>query len=468
MNKIQKLKAERAAKLEAAQAITAQVGEGEWTEEQNAEVEALMSEAAKLEAAIKTEEAREARAAKLAAEVANLRTAPRQTAPDAIGGPDPRAAAEAIPATAHRQVSFRGFAGLPRAEAEAKAYRFGMFALAANGRPRAIQYCRDSGLSVLGATINDRAELAIHTEGSNAAGGYLVPTEFDADLLRLVESYGVMRRTARQVPMLRETSSRTRRTGGLTAYFVGENTAGTESTMTFDRVNLTLKKLMALTTMSSELSEDMAINLGDTLMSELALAFAYTEDNCGFNGDGTSTYGTITGLRTKLAAATAGLSTAASGSATDWSKITLAKLDALIGLLPSYATDLRWYCSNTFWGSTMLPLLGAAGGATVQELQNGRPVKMFRGYPVEIVQVMPKAASAAAIVCLFGDMSQAADFGAGRGVTVKFSEDATIGSTNMFESDDIAVKGTQRFDINVHDVGDSSNAGPMVGLLTAS
>lgn len=93
---------------------------------------------------------------------------------------------------------------------------------------------------------------------------------------------------------------------------------------------------------------------------------------------------------------------------------------------------------------------------------------MFRGYPVETVQVMPKSASAAGIVCLFGDLSLAADFGAGRGVTVKFSEDATVGSTNMFESDDVAVKGTERFDINVHDVGDSSNAGPIVGLLTAS
>lgn len=467
MNKIQKLKKERAEKLEAAKAITDAAGENDLTAEQMAQVDALLAEADELQTQIQAAEAAETRQARLDAGLASLRDAPRTTQPDPLGGGGlPRV--EVIPASVFRPGRIKAFTGTTHAESEAKAYRFGMFILASLGNRRAMQYCASSALPILGATIQDNGALAIHKEGDNSSGGYLVPSEFDTDLIRLVESYGVFRRTARVAPMTRDTLSRPRRTGGLTAYFVGENTAGTESTMTTDRVNLVLKKLMVLTTMTSELSEDSAINLGDTLMSELALAFAYKEDSCGFNGDGTSTYGSITGVRTKLASATAGLVTAASGSATDWSKITLAKLDELIGLTPEFATDLRWYCSNTFWGATMLPLLGAAGGATVQEIQNGRPVKMFRGYPVETVQVMPKSATAAGIVCLFGDMSKAADLGAGRGVTVKFSEDATIGSTNMFESDDIAVKGTERFDINVHDVGDSSNAGPIVGLLTAA
>lgn len=466
MNKILKLRAERAAKLEAAKAITSAAGENDLTEEQIKQVDAIMGEADALQAQIEKAEADEARKARVAAGVASLSVVTRQASPEAIGANAVQPFS--IPSSVIRSGAIKSFAGANREQAEVKAYRFGMFVLAASGNRKAQAFCAQAGLPILGATINDKGALSIATEGDNATGGYLVPSEFDADLVRLVESYGVFRRCARVVPMMRETMSRPRRTGGLTAYFVGENTAGTESTIATDRVNLVLKKIMALTTMSSELSEDAAINVGDLLMQEIAHAFAYTEDNCGFNGDGTGTYGTIQGLRTKLAAATASLVTAASGSATDWSKITLAKMNEMIGLLPTYATDLRWYCSNTFWGGTMQYLVANAGGNTSADVATGNPVKTFLGYPVEIAQVMPKSASAAGIVCCFGDLAQAADFGAGRGVTLKISEDATVGSVNMFESDDVAVKGTERFDINVHDVGDTSNSGPVVGLLTAS
>jgi hypothetical protein len=43
-----------------------------------------------------------------------------------------------------------------------------------------------------------------------------------------------------------------------------------------------------------------------------------------------------------------------------------------------------------------------------------------------------------------------------------------------FEEDLMAIKGTERFDINVHDVGNASSsagarkAGPIVGLITAA
>jgi len=32
----------------------------------------------------------------------------------------------------------------------------------------------------------------------------------------------------------------------------------------------------------------------------------------------------------------------------------------------------------------------------------------------------------------------------------------------------LAIRGTDRFDINVHDVGNTSAAGPIVGLITAA
>ena len=58
-------------------------------------------------------------------------------------------------------------------------------------------------------------------------------------------------------------------------------------------------KLAILARASSELFEDSAPDLGEFLTSEIGYAFATKEDDCGFNGDGTSTYGGMTGLQRK-------------------------------------------------------------------------------------------------------------------------------------------------------------------------
>jgi len=470
---IEEMKEKRIVALEAAKAITdlAKNEDRDLTEAEADQVDEHLDLAENLAAKIEAADVEAKRQTRLDAGLASLDApAQRWSSPDPIGGSmiDEPAPLVAVPASVPRFGRVQHFSGATQAEAELKAYKFGMWVCAANGNARAQQFCRDAGMPLVGATITDKGELAINTEGSNSGGGYLVQDEFENDIVRLVETYGVCRRNMRQSPMTSDTKSRPRRTGGLTAYHVGENAAGTESNITTDRINLVAKKIMALTTMSSELSEDAAISIGDLLLKEIALAFAYTEDNDGFNGDGTSTYGSIVGLISKLTAATAGLITGASGTDASWAGITLANHNSLLGLLAEYVTAPKWYCSNTYWGSVMQKLAMAAGGNSVVDIVSGKPQKMFMGYPVETVAVMPKSASTAEIVCAFGDLSMAADFGLRRGVTIKFSEDATIGGTNMFESDDVAVKGTERFDVNVHDVGDTSNAGPIVGLLTAS
>ena len=82
---------------------------------------------------------------------------------------------------------------------------------------------------------------------------------------------------------------------------------------------------------------------------------------------------------------------------------------------------------------------------------------------------MPKSGTATVtdIVCALGDLRLAADFGDRRQTTISFSRDATVNSVSMFEAGEVALLGTERFDINIHDVGSTSEAGPMVGLLTA-
>jgi HK97 family phage major capsid protein len=88
---------------------------------------------------------------------------------------------------------------------------------------------------------------------------------------------------------------------------------------------------------------------------------------------------------------------------------------------------------------------------------------VFFGYPVEFTQAMPRT-TGAQISLLFGDLSMAAYFGDRRQTSIAFSDSAL----NAFEQDEIAVRGTERFDINVANVGDTTDAGPIVGLYTTS
>lgn len=348
--------------------------------------------------------------------------------------------------------------------AEEKAYRFGMWAIAnasqAIGRPnqRAIQFCND----------HMPRDLRAHSEGVNSQGGFLVHDEIDSDLIDLREQYGVARGLLRNVPMNSDTMTRTRRTGGLTANYVGEAAAGTESTKSWDQVTLVAKDLIVLATMSRNLSEDAAINVGNDLAEEIAYAFSDKEDDACFNGDGTSTYGGIRGFRDQMSDTTYQVKQANSGTDTDWSQVTLREMNDVVALLPQFAEGPRtqWVCSKAFFGQVMQPLAHAAGGNTSEHLAGGRLQKMFLGYPVTIAQKMPTSASTAEVVCLFGDFHLAADFGDRRQTTIDFSNDATVNSVSVFETNQIAVRGTERFDINVHDVGDSTESGPVVGLLT--
>jgi hypothetical protein len=219
--------------------------------------------------------------------VDDVRAAIRSAQPPTAVVPPPPVPQVQLARTLPRYGTLRNFVGEGSAE---RAYRFGQWFLAVRGIDKATAFCRENGI------VLSRAQ----QEGVNEAGGFLVPEEFGNDLIDLREQYGVFRREAKMVPMASDTRSDPRRTGGLTAYFVAESGAGTASDKSWDRVSLTAKKLMVLARYSSEVNEDAVINMGDDLAGEIAYAFAVKEDNCGFIGDGSSTYGGMQGVCTKI------------------------------------------------------------------------------------------------------------------------------------------------------------------------
>lgn len=375
------------------------------------------------------------------ADISNRRLPPSDGAPPArIEVPEA--------ARRHQRGQLRAFRG---ATAEADAYLTGQFLAATLFQNDASkQWCRDHGLNVYNALSG----------ADNALGGFLVPIEMERAIITLREERGVFRREANVMQMASDTLDVPRRTTGVTAYFAVDNGALTASDKAWDAVSLVAKKIYALVKYSSELAEDAIINIADDLTSEIAYAFADKEDECGINGTGTSTYGGIVGV---LASAAAGsIYTAATGN-TAFSTLDLADFEGALGKLPQYAmANAKWYMSRVAFYQSVARLVDALGGNTVDHAATGPNRTQFLGIPVVFSQVMNSTTTAqvSTNVLFLGDLKQGAMLGTRRGVSILVSEH------RYFEYDQLAIRGTERFDINVHEKGTASVAGSLIVLAT--
>lgn len=322
----------------------------------------------------------------------------------------------------------------------------------------------------------DLAEMGVefktHVESIDSVGGILVPVQVSSYIVDLKESYGVFRRNTRVESMSSDATLVYRMGDDITAYWGAEAGTITQSDMTFNAVNLNAKKLHALAVVSEELNADASINLGAQFATSVARQFAKKEDQAGFNGDGTSTYGGITGVREALKGLDGTIANIAGlqvGSGNLYSEITLSDFVATKGKLPGYArANARWYFNKAAFAATAERLTMAAGGVLASEIINGYTLDRFLGFPVEMVDVMPSVEANSQVFALFGDLSLASTMGDRQAVAIRADQ------STGFTTDTIYIKATERVDIVVHDVGNASataanrEAGPIVGLITAA
>lgn len=359
-----------------------------------------------------------------------------------------------VPAVPHRVRPLKAFKGPDGLQS---AFRCGMWARAAIfGDQRAARWCLENGV---GQDISN----ALGTT-PNTSGGFLVPEELSQRIIDLRESYGVFRQNCFVQPMGRDTMVVPRRLTGVTIGPVGENpTSGiTQSTPTWNQVRLTAKKAGGLVLMSTEISEDAVIDLADYLAEEFAYAFALFEDQCGFIGDGTSTYLGIRGLGNILVAGQSlvGAVDAASGHDT-FAEIDASDLATVMAKLPEYARmNAKWFCSAVALDLVFGRLMAAAGGNTIQDMAGGYG-RSYMGYPIVVSQVLPTSTGDLSDLPMlyFGDLSKAATLGDRRDMRVFPSEH------RYMDTDQIGVRGTARFDIVNHDYGNTTVAGPIVALV---
>jgi HK97 family phage major capsid protein len=353
-------------------------------------------------------------------------------------------------------------------DAEYKAYVTGLFVGGLANETARQKYTEVTGL-----------DYKTHTQGNDATGGIFVPTETSSLIVNLKDTYGSFRRNTRVEPMGSE-SIRIFRTGDdVTAYWGSETGTLSSSDMSFDAVTLNAKKMYALAVLSEELVMNSTQNLGLRFAESVARQFAKKEDEAGFLGDATSTYGGVLGLAGKLRKVLEDgggtwtndthkgyLGSAQVCAGNTFAEVTMGNLIAGMRKVPTYAlTGAKWYFNKVAFGETAERLAYAQGGSTAAELAGSFGQRLF-GYPVEFVDVMPSADANSQVFAYFGNLTQAATLGDRMATSIK--QDASKG----FDTDTIYVKATQYLDIKVHEMGNynataaSRTTGPVVGFVT--
>ena len=314
------------------------------------------------------------------------------------------------------------------------------------------QWCKEWGV-VPGADMGTT---------SNATGGVFTPQELTNAIIDLRETFGLARRECRVVPMTSGSQLIPRRAGGVTARAIGENTEILKSDATFNQVELNPRKWGALTLIANELAEDAVIDMADWVAQEMAYAFSEAEDDALFNGDGTSTFHGINGIRNKIidGTHTAGAVDATSGDVA-FADILGADLAALTGVIPSWAVaNAKWYISSQGYALSMLTLLEASGGNTMQTVAAGVGLQ-YLGYPIVLAPKMPTTSGSQdnEVMVVFGDMRQAVTFGDRSGFRMSVLRE------RYAEFDQTGIVATERMDINVHELGDNTLGGGLVALV---
>lgn len=337
-----------------------------------------------------------------------------------------------------------------RHEKNYKSYVLGRFAQHIAGNLEATKWLKNNGhLKAMG-------------EGTTTAGGFLTPDLLNADLIYLREKFGVARRNASIVPMYSDVQLIPNTTANTVVYYPGENTAGTLSDMAFSQISLTAKKMVVLTQVSKELREDAVVDIGSKLAMDMAWSIAKEEDRIVFASAATGTDASgLVGLNralTDLAGGTAAnypniagvvVGAAGTGGATPaLSAFTLQNFQSLIGRMPTYAMNPKWYMHKDVFFNGIADKLIALSGNAILDIQNAytQSPTLF-GYPIEWVQNMPRTAAGNACVAYFADLSVGVKFGDRRGVSIEMSDQ------RYFLEDALAFKATERISFNAFDVG---------------
>jgi HK97 family phage major capsid protein len=229
----------------------------------------------------------------------------------------------------------------------------------------------------------------------DTAGGYLAPAEFMTELLRNVRLFSPVRQVARVMTTGAGAVLLPKRTGGMTATWVGEKDTRSETTVTFGQNEYPVREIAAYVDVSNAMLEDSAFDVVQLLSFEFAEEFGGKEGTAFVNG---------TGVKDPF-----GFMNDTNVSYTPGTDASLIKADGLIDLYHAIKTPYR---VNAVWGmnSGTMGVIRKLKDGNGQYLLasagiNNAPTDLLLGKPIVEMTDMPDVAGNAYPV-IFGDFSQ--------------------------------------------------------------
>lgn len=297
------------------------------------------------------------------------------------------------------------------------------------------------------------AQMKAQSEGVGSEGGFAVPEEWVAEIARIAEDFGLVRKLARHVPMGSDTKNYPTLTTSVAVSFPGENTEGSDSDIVLANVQLLAKTAVGLTVLSNELLADANVSLVDYLSELYAEALAGSEDDQGLTGTGSPFTGILSASGTNVVTAPAGEDTFAEAANPDNLR------DMISAVKSSVLPGSVFIMHRSVWGivqkkkasdghyfvSVAQPVLNPNSAPQQASLS---AVGTIWGYPVYLSDHMPSVSAASTKFIIFGNMRNLW-FGDRQTMTASISDSATIGGVNAFAANQSVLRVTERYALAV-------------------
>lgn len=232
-------------------------------------------------------------------------------------------------------------------------------------------------------------EVKTLSEGTDSDGGYLVPSEFHKEVIRVAEISGFARKYCSIFSMGTDSKDVTTLASGATSYIVAEGAAVTASTPQFGRKVLNAKKFGVLIKGTQELIDDNMTNEEVmTLVAKLAAeSLAELEDKQVFTGPGTGS--NMTGV---LVDANVNVVTMPA-TKTSFADVTYQNLVDVKNAVPAKFKKnakgkICWAMSQDVFGN-IEKMVDADGRPLVRESLTAPDTFTLLGYPIEINEANP-------------------------------------------------------------------------------
>jgi HK97 family phage major capsid protein len=280
-------------------------------------------------------------------------------------------------------------------------------------------------------------------EGTGSAGGFLVPIEFEKFVNRKVDDFNVLRRSGRVLPMSSNQKNLNELVTDVAVSIIGEGAQITESDPVFGEPILTARKYAAITAWTNELMDDdeTDIGLANLLAERFAEGIAKKEEDEFVNGVTAGSEGLLQVTGTTAVTMAAGK--------TSFADVEVSDIFDMITKIQEYslmeAKNAKLFMSPYTWQALSKD---QPTNATyyLNPVPGGQTPLQIKGVPVELVNAFPGLAEDAVSTgfIVLSDLSKHLFIGDRKGMSVKVSEDGTVGANNLFEEDKRALRVVKR------------------------